>query len=317
MTGKLRCIALLGVVWSFGGLGWATNSACPTSAASFSSLPAGGCEAVNLNFTNFGFFGQSQGSPAPTTPTTSNTDVVTSGTSVISPISLQFNGPTTGSACGDGSTLWCLDTGGTQAACPSPNQADQCYTSSGFALSPVYTVTVDQSQTPAPPGEHYAITAITLGVANPVMTGGFASPNGNGIGTAGSDIKVFAFICLGGPEVGDCSTPVEEIEFEIINLGPSDGGIQTIAGTCFDPGCGNGVPGLTLAIPTGVTQVGFEIVAGGNWAISGLASMDAFSLTFDEGLESPEPSTFVLVGLGIVGFAIFRNRYRFWHFGQK
>lgn len=257
------------------------------------------------------------GSPAPTTPTTGNTDVVTSGTSVTSPISLQFSGPTTGSACGDGTTLWCLDTGGTQAACVPPNgpSTDQCYAASGFGLTPNFTTTVDQSQTVAPPGEYYAITSITLGVANPVMTGGFASPNGNGTGTAGSRIEALAFICLGGPAVSDCATPVDEIEFEIINLGA--GGTTTIQLVCLTPGCGSSVAGLTLSIPTGVTQVGFELEAAGDWASSGLVSMDSFSLSFDEGLETPEPSTFVLVGLAIVGFAIFRNRYRFWHFGQK
>lgn len=312
MTGKLRWIGLLGVVSISGSLGWAGNTPCPTSATVYSSIQTAGCEAVDLNFTNFNtLLGNSTGAPPAATPSGSNTDLAASGSSVTSPISLQYTAPTSGSPCGSGTTLWCIDTGGTQAACAPPNQSSQCYSSSLFGFGPAYTVTVDQSQAPAPAGDYYAISSVMLAVGDPVMTGAFVSPNGNGIGTADSRLLVNAFICTTGPNVGDCPTEVAEIEFEIINLGPSDGGIQTIEYTCNDPTCSSGEPGLTFSVPSPVTRLGIEFQVGGAWAGSGLVSMDSFSLAFNQDLETPEPSTAALLGatlLAMIAFLEIRKR---------
>src|ERR1700690_2398090 len=98
MTGDLRYFVLLAILSISGSLSWGSNTACPTSASAYSSIQAAGCEAVDLNFTNFsGVGGSTTGSPAPVTPTAGNTDIAASGTSVLAPIALQFTGPTSGS----------------------------------------------------------------------------------------------------------------------------------------------------------------------------------------------------------------------------
>jgi hypothetical protein len=181
-------------------------------------------------------------------------------------------------------------------------------------MQSTFTATIDPAQWPAPPGEHYAITTVTLTVGNPIMTGGFAKPNsGNNIGSGGSELAARAFLCLGGPLFGTCTGPTTEIDFEIDNLGPANGGIQTLAFACDNLTCGSGVPGLTYSIVTpGVTQIGMELEVFGDWVSSGLVSLDSAGITFGEQLETPEPSTAQLFSAMLLacGLAALRKRCR-------
>jgi len=246
---------------------------------------SGGCEQVDKQFTAFNY------TPGGNVPVSgNNVDVSFLGTSPTSGIGAEFGNPL--------------------SINPTWNLAANGATTN--AIAP-YNVAVDPTAESVPAGEFYSIVEMNLGVnyslTLPAGTsdsitvteyfcgGGAAACSGGGASTGG--------INLADPTAG-------YIVFTV--LGNAGGGDSASESVCFNNGgstCTAAVASVVNFAATNYTTGFTDIYVASNLALTSggtQVGLNYFTEAYFEDLESPEPSTFVLIGAALGGLALLRRR---------
>ena len=263
---------------------WASNVACPASPA---ALTPSGCSYIDLNFSNFAQSGSVSGHPAPTpaSPTLSQIDLQPSG--AIPAPSITLTAPASKGSCGTGSTLWCIDRGGSQSG--------STYTPGQMISTVTYNASVIPGVGSPPPGMHYATSGLSLALVNAVEASSFFN-------NTNSSLTVYENFCVDASTVSGCSAANSGYIYEqIYNSG---GTFYTATGSfvngVFTPGT------LNAAFGTGYTQIAIQDPVTLTWVNGGRISLDGLTNTFDESAYTPEPSTQVLAGGFLVGMVFWK-----------
>jgi hypothetical protein len=244
-----------------------------------------GCEQVDKEFNNFNY---STGGSSPEGG--SSVPVTFAGTSPTTAIGATFGLSNTWS---DGST------GGTTAANTTAVAA--------------YSVAVDPASS-LPSGQYYAITSLSLSVNSSITTP---------VGTSDTAI-LFEYFCAGGS--ADCTTgtltdginlaapTAGYIKFVESGSGFSTSGAEVI---CFNNGASSCTPvgGNAVNFAASIYTAGFtSIIVASDISVATVSgtqvSVNNFTENYFETLDTPEPSTFILMGSALAGIAALRFRKR-------
>jgi hypothetical protein len=260
------------------------SSASPTDLVAPGGASAG-CEQVDKQFTAFNY---TTGGTVPVSG--NNVDVGFIGSSPTSGIEAQFGNPL--------------------SINPTWNLAASGATTNAIAS---YNIAVDPTAVSVPAGDYYSIVEMNLGVnyslTLPATTsdsitvteyfcgGGAAACSGGGASTGGINLAdptagYIVFTVLGNASGGDSAS--ESICF---NNGGSSctavvASVVNFAATNYTSGFTDNFIASSLALTSGGTQVG----------------LNYFNEAYFQDLETPEPSTFMLIGAALGGLALLRRR---------
>jgi hypothetical protein len=278
------------LVWALAlataGTGWATISACPTTAtgSALSSFPVGntpasGCGNVDLGFNTFAASGSVYTTTSGTATTLSTTLV-----DIYSPTGPAPSGSTQGAITNDfdvpGTANWTLDNGNGRP------------TTSTSTVTYVATVENGVAGVTAPTNGRWAIDALNVAASYAAL------PTGT------NSIVINELICAGATTTTGCPTADGATITETITAAGVAYSISSLTGT-----------GFTFNAATGLLNLnaGFIQVAISNSVVltratgTNVGPLTSFSNTFDQE-AIPEPSTFILLGSMLAGIGALRLR---------
>jgi len=288
---KFRVVKSGALLWALAlgtaATGWATISACPTTAngSALSSFPVGntpasGCGNVDLGFNTFGANGTvyNTTSGAGTTLTTALVDI-------YSPTGPAPSGNTQGAITNDfdvpGTANWTLDNGNGRPA------------TSTSTVSYVATVENGVAGVTPPSNGRWAIDALNVGAAYTVPTGT-------------NSIVIHELICAGATSTAGCATADTATITETITAGGAVFSVSSLTGTAFTFNSGTGL----LSLNAGFFQVAISnSIVLTRVGATNVGPLTSFSNTFDQEAV-PEPSTFILLGSALAGIGAIRLRKR-------
>jgi hypothetical protein len=277
------------LVWALAlataGTGWATISACPTTAtgSALSSFPVGntpasGCGNVDLGFNTFAASGSVYTTTSGTATTLSTTLV-----DIYSPTGPAPSGSTQGAITNDfdvpGTANWTLTSGNGR-----PDTATS-------TVSYVATVENGVAGVTPPSNGNWAIDALNVGASYTVPTGA-------------NSIVIHELICAGATSTTGCATADTATITETITAAGPVFSISSLTGTAFTF---NTTTGL-LSLNAGFVQIAISnSVVLTKAAGTNVGPLTSFSNTFDQE-AIPEPSTFILLGSMLAGIGALRLR---------
>lgn len=283
-------------------LSWGGVVACATAGAGLALnnatfTPQGlsnGCASVDVSFTNVSLTGATQ-SGAGATETSANNAFFTTGTAAsgntVGPVTATFD-PTT-------AANWSINTAGETSTTGATDNYVAVANTGG-------TYTGGSYPSPTTSGDHWAFNDITL------------DPSGTMSGDTGaSDVKVTMNICVGETTTTGCLAQNTATITATISANGSVFGFTCSVGSGFTTTWGNCAGGsgtatnvtLTVAQATEVAVSDVYLVDRVN-ATGATVTLNNFENIFGETADSPEPTTFVLLGSALAGLGFLSRRRR-------
>jgi hypothetical protein len=285
-------------------LSWGGVVACATTAtglalnnATFTPQGLGnGCASVDVSFTNVSLTAATA-SGAGATETSANNAVFATGTAAsgntVGPVTAEFDPTTAGN--------WSINTAGETSTTGATDNYVATANTGG-----TYNGGANTSPTPTTSGDHWAFNDITL------------TPSGTMSGDTGaSDVQVVMHICVDETTTTGCLAQNTATITATISANGSIFGFTCSVGSGFTTTWGNCAGGsgtatnvtLTVAQATEVAVSDVYLVNRVN-ATGATVTLNNFENIFGETADSPEPTTFVLLGSALAGLGFLSRRRR-------